>query len=103
MEQVWNRAGATAGKRSRRPEAQKRLKREGFIATSVDAFRADICGCTVRAKAAVFGLLGWNSYGTEGAQRVAKVRLAERHGKEGVDGSSPSEGFAKFLQFSSFC
>jgi len=42
------------------------LEREGFIATSVDAFRADICGYTVRAKAAVFGLLGWNSYGTEG-------------------------------------
>jgi hypothetical protein len=25
------------------------------------------------------------------------------HGKEGVDGSSPSEGFTKFLQISSFC
>jgi hypothetical protein len=25
------------------------------------------------------------------------------HGKEGVDGSSPSEGFAKFLLISSFC
>jgi hypothetical protein len=25
------------------------------------------------------------------------------HGKEGVDGSSPSEGFANFLVISSFC
>src|SRR6266851_4575859 len=31
-------------------------------------------------------------------------RLPEKfHGKEGVDGSSPSEGFAKFLLISSFC
>jgi hypothetical protein len=28
-------------------------------------------------KRAFLGLLGWNSYGTEGTQRVAKVRLAE--------------------------
>ncbi len=27
----------------------------------------------------------------------------DRLGKEGVDGSSPSEGFAKYLQISSFC
>jgi hypothetical protein len=26
-----------------------------------------------------------------------------RYGKEGVSGSSPEEGFEKFLQFSSFC
>jgi hypothetical protein len=25
------------------------------------------------------------------------------HGKEGVDGSSPSEGFTKFLLITSFC
>jgi len=30
-------------------------------------------------------------------------RLLGIDGKEGVDGSSPSEGFEKFLQFSSFC
>jgi hypothetical protein len=28
------------------------------------------------AKARVLGLLGWNSYGTEGAQRVANARLS---------------------------
>jgi hypothetical protein len=30
------------------------------------------------AKGRVLGRLGWNSYGTEGAQRVANVRLFER-------------------------
>ncbi len=37
------------------------------------------------------GRNGWQRFGSP------------NDGKEGVDGSSPSEGFAKFLQFSSFC
>jgi hypothetical protein len=31
-----------------------------------------------KPKRAFLGLLGWNSYGTEGAQPVANVRLVER-------------------------
>jgi hypothetical protein len=41
-----------------------------------DEFSRDICGCAREPKRAFFGLLGWNSYGTEGAQPVAKVRPA---------------------------
>jgi hypothetical protein len=36
-------------------------------------------------------------------QSVSADAGSRSTGKEGVDGSSPSEGFAKFLQFSSFC
>jgi hypothetical protein len=37
-------------------------------------------GSQSNLKLPVLGRLGWNSYGTEGAQPVAKVRLAE-HGE----------------------
>jgi hypothetical protein len=55
--------------------------------------------------------VGWSLYGAQRSQPMAtcgKWARAEsgsekRNGKEGVDGSSPSEGFAKFLQVSSFC
>jgi hypothetical protein len=33
----------------------------------------------------------------------AATGCLRRYGKEGVDGSSPSEGFAKFLLISPFC
>jgi hypothetical protein len=32
-----------------------------------------------------------------------RVTLSNFHGKEGVDGSSPSEGFAKAPQIGAFC
>src|SRR5438552_1976122 len=57
---------------------------------------------------------GWSIYGAQRAQPVAtggksgvpKKRsnkpIRNRYGKEGVDGSSSSEGFRKFLLISSF-
>ena len=38
---------------------------------------ADVPSRSLPAKARVLGLLGWNSYGTEGAQPVAKVGIAK--------------------------
>jgi hypothetical protein len=35
--------------------------------------------------------------------KTVAVGCDQLPGKEGVDGSSPSEGFAKFLLISSFC
>ena len=40
---------------------------------------------------------------TTKTSRIRCDRLPLVDGKEGVDGSSPSEGFAKFLLISSFC
>jgi hypothetical protein len=45
-------------------------------------------------KPTVFDRFAWNSYRTERAQRLAKG--SGRHGKEGVSGSSPEEGFGFF-------
>ena len=66
MEQLWNRGGATGGKRSGRPRRENSLCERETVATSCHRLP--------------FG----------------------SHGKEGVDGSSPSEGSAKFLLISSF-
>ncbi len=47
----------------------------------------------------------WSPVVATGGNRSQMLSLEKppKHGKEGVDGSSPSEGSTKFLLISSFC
>src|SRR5205823_402335 len=59
------------------PKADVAPRRRGAMTPSQlrKGSSTSICGCCP-PKRAFLGLLGWSSYGTEGTQRVANVRLS---------------------------
>jgi hypothetical protein len=100
MEQLWNRGGATGGKGFKTPEAPKWLELPETVAVGCHRLpfgshgKEGVDGSSPSEGSAkgpeigrfgpfgfkppVFARLGWNSYGTEGAQPLANVRLAGR-------------------------